>query len=577
MKNLVNQKGLLFCILGVIGYLFIFTIYTFPFITHLSTHTIGSGDANIFYFNAHNFAFQIEQGKSVFWTDLLFQPDGSSLIMHTHTTSLSFFAWLTGNTVLGMNLFIIINYLLSGLGGLLLSKKFIKNYGYCFIIGVLFAFSSYKMSRLEEHHNLILTGFVPFVLLFYFKFRNRYSLSSGLGLISCLIITLFSDYILTITCLLFVSIHLIWSIIHAPVIRLLKKHPWKSIGGISVIIIVLHNVTVALRAIHINDNSGLWWSGDLSSFFVPFHNLIFSGWSVIPWHKEVIGGQYGLESTMFLGYTLIVLLIVSVLFRKKSTNFSEKQKPFAVSYSSLLLPLIILFLLALPQIKLLNYRLLYSPTAIFHFIPLINNHRCPTRIIHLIYLLLGIITFYNLENGKLANHLKKPIVTGLIGLLIFIEGVPLPFEFQNRSTSSPLYSELKNKPFGNALILPLGIVDGYEPIGEFDINQLGNIPYHHKATFGGHLSRINEALKEKQLTSTFLKQVIQLELGELSEKECVIVQDQFLPQVDYVVIPSSYISSDVTQYLVRQFETKISEKRTFSTGELWIISNEVVR
>ena len=148
-------------------YFIILGIYTFPLIVNFGTSFIGEGDAHIFIFNAFNFHENISNGESPFYTKFLLHPEGESMLMHTSTLTMSAFSSLFSNQLLGVNLFIILSFVVSGVGAYILANQFFKNKLYAFVCGFIFAFSSYKTARLLGHYNLLLTATIPFCIYYF--------------------------------------------------------------------------------------------------------------------------------------------------------------------------------------------------------------------------------------------------------------------------------------------------------------------------------------------------------------------------------------------------------------------------
>lgn len=78
----------------------------------------------------------------------------------------------SGNPVLGYNFALLLSFLLSGLGTYLLVLKLTRSQGAGILAGIVFAFSSYRMTNLAQVQ-LITTQWIPFALLSLYQLMRR--------------------------------------------------------------------------------------------------------------------------------------------------------------------------------------------------------------------------------------------------------------------------------------------------------------------------------------------------------------------------------------------------------------------
>ncbi len=541
----MRKKITLLLILSIL-YFVIFAVYTYPFILGIGTTSLGIEDSNIYYFNAFNFKYQVDHLSNPFFTEHMFFPDGMSMVMHTNTSTMSAFSYFFSNTILGMNIFLILNYIVSGIGGYFIGKKFLKRDFISFVVGFIFAFSSYKTMRLSAHLNLVLTAATPFILLGYFRILEKRKKTDMLMVLVLIVFSALSDYVVTFIVLMFVSTHFVGLKLTPLIKKYYLKNKWYfGVFSLSLVIICDQVIQVIKRA-GVDDRGAIWYSGDVSSFFTPIFSRMYEGHGFMSIFKEGIGKAYGLETTLFVGFILLLLFVYSLFIKREENSFKDKW----TNISTLIFPTVFFFFSLIPQFKLFGFRLFYSPTALIHFIPFLNNNRNPTRGFYIFILFFSILIFWKLLNSKKSEWFKSNIITSVLFILLFMEFWPSKIPSTNREKVPEVYSALSKQPLENALILPFGYVDSFVNLGEFDRNQLGNIPVHQKKLFGGFISRMNPVILENQGKNLFLKKLINAD--EVKTEELVGLTDLVKSfkelNVNYVVIPSERVDSN--QHLV---------------------------
>lgn len=95
----------------------------------------------------------------------------SELLMGNGLLSLPVTA-LTGNPVLGYNLALLLSFILSGFGTYLFVLALTRSHGAGLVAGVLFAFSSYRMTNMAQAQ-LLITQWTPFALLALHQMLHR--------------------------------------------------------------------------------------------------------------------------------------------------------------------------------------------------------------------------------------------------------------------------------------------------------------------------------------------------------------------------------------------------------------------
>ncbi|WMJ72612.1 hypothetical protein RCC89_05470 [Cytophagaceae bacterium ABcell3] len=524
-------------ILPVLLYFLFYIFYTYPLLFQFNGHVPGSGgDVYQYLWNA----WVSEASPSNMFslkTDYLFAPKGISLMLHTSTPIMSFFSQMFSNNILGINIFLALNFVLSGLGAFLLSRLYISSIAWCLLVGFIFAFAPWKMMRLTEHYNLVLTAPLVFYIYFFtktFDFGNPVKVTSTTNLLFCFVaglLTLASDLVLTMLAFYF---SVAWFVAYR-----FRNISWsfKSVGFFIVLWVVAHFIIRLLR-LSFDDVGAFWWGSDLLNLFVPPAHHFFSNLFSESFISSLLPQE--IENVNYLGIVLIVLAVISWVLKKKLILPSD-IKVFA------LLALIFAFL-TMPVFKIAGVTLFNNPLSFIHFVPGINNFRIPGRFVLLVYLCLPIAVFYILDKKGV-----KPILGVPLFLLFLIDYYPRQFPSVQLNESPKIYNNLKQLHGEVLLPVPFGIRDGFNEAGKFNVKDLWYQSLHHKNIIGGYVSRVPEevwAFYHQNPVMDFLLKVQEnpsLKVPDFSENE---VEDFFLVyKPDIVLIAPQYRNTSVEQFI----------------------------
>src|SRR5205085_3292238 len=131
---------------------------------------------------------------------------------------------------------------------------------------------------------------------------------------------------------------------------------------------VFHIVINMLRHGGRDDEGAFWWTPDLLSYFVPHANSAFlynDFWKNVSASRWFYPIPNCIEATMFMGYSILILSVLALVFRNK-IGWNEEVKP-------LIFVSIFFIMMTMPVFKLHGIQLLNLPTGIVHFIPFVNN------------------------------------------------------------------------------------------------------------------------------------------------------------------------------------------------------------
>jgi hypothetical protein len=310
-----------------------------------------------------------------------------------------------------------------------------------------------------------------------------------------------------------------------------------------------------LLNIGIDNKGGLWWGGEWKDYIAPYNSWLYHG---IVSKINIFFGHTdtSIESAMFIGFGFLIALILAFY------GF------FKIKDRKNIIPIVFLFIIfvmiTMPVIYLPGNKPFYFPTAILHFIPIINDMRCPTRFVHLVMLLAPVILFWVLENIKPLEHgkvLRNSLAGGLL-LLSIVEYKPANYSYVHNKNNLPkIYSILKDKPDGAVLIYPLGVRDGLKQDGLFYEKYLQYQMVFQKKMMGGYFSRVPDWVWYVHYQNAFTNTLLQLEkdtLYKIPDADYTSAIDTL--KITYVVIPSEFCHEKAALWLDSIIKPRVQQK-----------------
>ena len=149
-------------------YLLLAGVMTWPLLGRLTTHVpLGVNDIWQSYWNLWWWKLSLLQGRSPYFTDMLFHPAGTPLGLHTHSPA-TMLSTLPVNLLFGVapayNLAIFLGFALAGFGGFLLAREYTHTSLAAFLGGLTAAFFPQHVERSLEHINLASYWALPLFL-----------------------------------------------------------------------------------------------------------------------------------------------------------------------------------------------------------------------------------------------------------------------------------------------------------------------------------------------------------------------------------------------------------------------------
>jgi len=555
-----NQKEFLWIsLIATVIYCLVFVWFTQPLVSFSNTGYIGfeeNGDAHQYYWNIFNLEEQIHQFKNPFYSNYIFAPEGTSMVMHTYTPILGLFSLVIDNNILALNIFLFLNFILSAIGAYLLCYKYNSNPILSISAGIVYAFCPYKILHLIEHYHLLFTAAVPFFILSFLKAFEFYKggffpkVINKKYVLYCFVlgvILFLSDYYATFSILYFCLFYALY---------------YKFVAGINyrslkfwvitiAILVVCHILLHQFKVHGVNNKGALWWSGDLWGYIIPHFN---SQWLYNDRFAQIEKAIYhypgSVEYSMFLGYSVLLLLVVFIVWLFNH-SLTEGLKPIAFLA-------LVFFLMTVPDLKFGGKSLFNLPLSFFHYIPFFNNIRSPTRMLPMVALCFMPLGLYVISSLISRRPQLNYVIGFVLIMLLVIEYKPVNYPIVKVSAVPEVINKLKIMPSGNLLYIPFGVRDGFIEQGKFQTKKLWYQTIHGKPLIDGYISRLSSATKEK-----FKAEIFSVMDSMQTDRTYVLANVHFNLPVRYILVEPEYRSN-----FEAFFDEVLNKKRVNSKLEI---------
>lgn len=383
----------LFVVLGLAILTSSIFIKLFP---HYSTAIIGDqGDGTSFLWNFWWIKKSVwELHQNPFLSDYMFFPNNMDLRLHTLIMAPALITLpiqLLWGSMVALNTYVLISFLLSGIGAYILIKIYVKSRSAAFLGAMVYAFNTYVISHAYGHFNLTTTWPIPFVIYFLEKLNRTKKVKYAIyGSISYVFL-IYSDLQYAIFAFLLMAIWIIWTIIRNIKIRQSCMPLLKGIGLF--IFIVLICIIPFFSLIQLGfENSLVKPNQEAVEFYSPKNLLSY----VIPPKGTAANkliSQYNPnlakispsapEWAVYLGATVIILLpfIIIRLLIKKENSYIFWTVIFTL----------FIFLSFGPKINISEDFNIISPLANIYKLPFISMTRVPVRMIIIAMLAIAVL------------------------------------------------------------------------------------------------------------------------------------------------------------------------------------------
>ncbi len=427
----VQRKDLVFYVGISIVYLLIAMAMLWPITTDITGRVLGLGGDpyqalwNIWWDGYSTFVLH----SSVYFSSYIFYPIGASLI----TQDLAPFAgWLSIpfqwiSLTLALNVITLVGFMLSGLFMYFLAHRFTGNKYASFVAGFVYTFSAWHFAQAGGHLDFINIEFIPLFLLLFFdmveKSKKRHAVYAAIAFLFVTFAGGLDQALMTILLVVTVIAYLLLTdrkkvlnvrfatLFAAMVIMVFVAGIWAFLPMINGIRSGVIGVVNAQATTPYNE----LYSLDLASYFLPsFTNGIFSG--IWPAYYAIYAPDPG-ERPAYLGYTVIILMLIAVIVDYKQTKVLKQTGLWVV---------ILLFFGWMsigPYLQVLG-TLTSIPGIyiLYHAIPIFNVIREPGRFDLLVTLAAAMLAAIGLDTAMKSNKIdNKAALFGIVVVFLLIE------------------------------------------------------------------------------------------------------------------------------------------------------------
>lgn len=489
-----------------LGYLGLAIIMTWPLLANLTNHIMGAGgDAPIFLWNAWWVKKAIFEGQNLFITDYIFYPQTVSLVFHTLTLFNSFIIALVSTVlslIISFNIYFLVSVALSGFSMFMLVDYLTVRDGNnsinwaAFISGIIFAFAPYITMHWLGHQNLVTVWFLPLFILWLIRtVKDKQWVWPILAGVMAGIASL-NDFYNSIFIFIFFVVFIFWLLIikkinkqiltRLVVLVLIWLAIW-SIWLIPALRIILSGQ--AISEVMSPEAITAFYSADLLRYVTPsFLNPIFG------WMASLIPGRFsgGVEGTIFLGYTPIIIAVAFLIYR-------WKRKIVVNVFPSIgfwIATISIFGLLSLgPYLKIAE-RIIHIPLPylwMYNLSSYWGHFRVPARFSLMIMLGLAVLVGIAINMFLKNNYQRQKLWIILICFLVILEFIPAPYPIMDL-TVPPAYDLIEKDTNSTSVMdVPWGVNSGFGNKGQFQPEFIYYGTYHNKKITTGSISRIPDS------------------------------------------------------------------------------------
>lgn len=305
-------------------------VMTWPLAGQLSSHLPGPGDdLLVHYWNGWWIKQVLMHGGDLYYTDLIFYPQGVSLLYHNISWA-NIALWLPLESPVGgiaaFNLVYMLNLTLCGVGMYVLARYLTCSTGAAFIAGLIYAFWPYRIYEID-HPNLIVTQWLPLFLLYLIRVvREERKIRHAVIAAIFLILTGYARWQLLVFAAIVAGLYVLYSL------RFERRH-WNSRVVMALAVVAVISAVVMAPPMYLMIREQLTREHPEDLFVespVPRQTDLLA--YVVPPHNHLLGGLFGgLEyadaferawySNAYLGCIVVLLVIVGVRRARRTAWF----------------------------------------------------------------------------------------------------------------------------------------------------------------------------------------------------------------------------------------------------------------
>jgi len=470
-------------------------ILTFPVIANFGDDLAGffSGDPQHMLWRFWLMESSLNNGLDPFQTNLIFHPDGTTILHHNIFPTLIAYILLNFLELIPTwNTIFLLGFIFGGYGSYLLANHFTRSFIPSIIAGIIFTFSTYHFVHASWHIGLLTIVWIPIFILYLFKITESKSIINPIicGILLFLVTTshFYYTFSVAIFSVIFVAVFLFKNKTIHNKIFLRNFSIALSLGLTLSLFLFLptiqsDNVQIIERPV----SEHIMYSLSLEEFLSPYPlqtinintdfvvpNSIFDFFGQTYWAEN-----YTMEKFANIGVSIIILSIIGLIWFR-----------FRFSFFWLLITGIFAVLCLGPELKIFNELTGMSlPYLLFYeTIPGWDFFRVPSRLIVIVTLSFGILSSFAIKGitKKYFPSLKKSTIFGvLLAIIILVEITVVPYPSSEVASIPEIYKTIKDDAKDTAVLeVPVG---GFGKMKRFSdpIFQYYQI-YHEKPIVGGY-------------------------------------------------------------------------------------------
>lgn len=528
LKNLnVLELGLVILI-GIACYTFHFGDYFGSFSTNIFFFN-DPDDAKVYYWNTWHFAHQISQGVSPFSTDYICSPQGTGLWMHAYTIWFGLLNLILRDIEPSINLGIAIQLIVAFVGFYYLAKRFVYRPYFAGVVACVSVFNTYILAKCGVHYNLVLIGILPYILIYILKVfplvkeKLAFDKKHLIGLVILLIVGFLMEYYVVFYAMAFLVAYVLW---YGLLEEWFLTWNWKKTVGLVGLFGVGHIVLRLMRISGWEEKGAVWGAADFRQLITPNINSEHDA----NWFLENLP-QLPNDNKIFVGISLLVYLIVALVFFYQDQRKDKPARFFLFSS-------VLFLMVTLPVIRIAGVDLFYNFTAMVHYIPFIQNVRAPDRFILLFFVTaaLFICRVIFLETNETKGWNKYVSFTLAFGGIFLMEHMHKPMEVVQQPAAVEVLVPMEGK---TVLMLPFGLRDGFQGMGDFDEDQMMLQTRHGFKIPSGYLSRLGDETWDSFRSNALYAAIVDLQDGQ--EVEIDLKKEMRVNGIDAVCVPVAYL------------------------------------
>lgn len=314
----------------VVLYVLMALVMTYPLVGQLSTHLPGIGDdLLVHYWNGWRTKRVLTQGGDLFYSDLIFYPQGVTLLFH-NISWYNIALWLLLEPLVGgvpaFNLVYLANLVLCGVGMYILARYLTGSTAAAFIAGLVYAFWPYRLFEIN-HPNLITTQWLPLFLYYVMRVvREERKMRHALVAAVFLALTGYARWQLLVLAAILAGAYGVYSLVFERRywnLRVVVVFAVMGIVALALMSPVLYPMVRAqLTRAYPEDlyfAHNIATQTDLLAYVIPPHNHLLEKvfWDLI-YTRDYERAWY---SNTYLGYFVICLAVVGVWKARRTTWF----------------------------------------------------------------------------------------------------------------------------------------------------------------------------------------------------------------------------------------------------------------